>query len=199
MTAESPRWIRGVPSGAQERTGLPRGFPRSSVKPCPELPASYNLLSPAMTGRPSSVVLHSAAAKASLEATARWLEDQPGWGFEPPGGKGGDKGALVDQAVLKREQSEEEMAVGGGSPGVAPIVVGRSVQAPASGAGPGIESRRSGYRKSVLFLHPCRRASSDGRDRPGVGLPCDSAAGGGDQSLGLGPARLWPPAPPAAS
>ena len=32
------------------------------------------------------------AAKASLEATARWLERIPGCGFEPPGGIGGDAG-----------------------------------------------------------------------------------------------------------
>ena len=52
-----------------------------------------------------------------------------------PGLEGGDELALVDQAVLKREQSEEEMAVGGGGHGVAPIVVGRS------GAGPGLRGR----------------------------------------------------------
>ena len=52
-----------------------------------------------------------------------------------PGLEGGDQGALVDQAVLKREQSEEEMAVGGGGHGVAPIVVGRA------GAGPGLRGR----------------------------------------------------------
>ena len=52
-----------------------------------------------------------------------------------PGLEGGDELALVDQAVLKREQSEEEMAVGGGSHGVAPIVVGRS------GKGPSLRGR----------------------------------------------------------
>ena len=45
--------------------------------------------------------------------------------------------ALVDQAVLQREQSEEEMAVGGGGHGMAPIVGGRSGEGPGLGAGPG--------------------------------------------------------------
>ena len=44
---------------------------------------------------------------------------------ERPGLEGGDELALVDEAVLKREQSEQEMAVGGGGHGMAPIVVGR--------------------------------------------------------------------------
>jgi hypothetical protein len=39
---------------------------------------------------------------------------------ERPRLEGGQKLALVDQPVLKREQSEEEMAVGGGSHGMAP-------------------------------------------------------------------------------
>jgi hypothetical protein len=43
-----------------------------------------------------------------------------------PGLEGKDELALVDQAVLKREQSEQEMAVRGGGHGGAPIVVGRS-------------------------------------------------------------------------
>jgi hypothetical protein len=56
-------------------------------------------------------------------------------------------------------------------------------------------SRFTGHR--CIFAagkRPCaqswRRASSDGRDRPRVGLPCDSAAGRGDPSVGLasGPA-----------
>jgi hypothetical protein len=49
--------------------------------------------------------------------------------------EGGDELDLVDEAVLKCKQSKEEMAVGGGSHGVAPIVVGRS------GAGPGLRGR----------------------------------------------------------
>ena len=52
-----------------------------------------------------------------------------------PGLEGGDEGALVDQSVLKREQSEQEMAVGGGGHGVVSIVVGRA------GAGPGLRGR----------------------------------------------------------
>src|SRR5262249_33289030 len=45
-----------------------------------------------------------------------------------PGLEGGDELALVDQAVLEREQAEEQVAVGvgaghrWGSPGIAPIV-----------------------------------------------------------------------------
>ena len=61
--------------------------------------------------------------------------------------------ALVDQAVLKREQSEQEMTVCGGHD-MAPIVVGGSGTGPASWAGLGIESRVTDYRKSALHLHP---------------------------------------------
>jgi hypothetical protein len=39
-----------------------------------------------------------------------------------PSLEGGDEGALIDQAGLKRERSEEEMAVCGGSHDMAPIV-----------------------------------------------------------------------------
>ena len=42
----------------------------------------------------------------------------------------GDELALVDQPVLKSEQSEQEMAVRGGGHGGAPIVVGRSGEGP---------------------------------------------------------------------
>ena len=42
-----------------------------------------------------------------------------------PGLEGGDKPALVDQAILNCEQSEQQMAVGGGHD-KAPIVVGRA-------------------------------------------------------------------------
>ena len=82
-----------------------------------------------------------------------------------PGLEGGDELALVDQAVLKREQSEEEMAVGGGSHGVAPIVVGRSGEAPASVAGPDIKSHRA--RLSQVRNCLCIRAgvSPDSVDR----------------------------------
>src|SRR5262249_51779892 len=65
-----------------------------------------------------------------------------------PGLEGGDQGALVDQPVLKREQSEEEMAVGGGVHGVAPNSGGRWGGGPSLGAGPGITSHRADYRKS---------------------------------------------------
>jgi hypothetical protein len=51
-----------------------------------------------------------------------------------PGLEGGDEDALVDQAVLKGEQSEKEMAVGGGHD-MAPIVGDRS------GAGPSLRGR----------------------------------------------------------
>lgn len=54
-----------------------------------------------------------------------------------------------------------------------------------AGAGPGIESRRSDYRRSAMPLHPRRGMSSDGVDRRGVGLPCDSAASPRDQSPSL--------------
>ena len=42
-----------------------------------------------------------------------------------PGLERGDELAVVDQPVLKREQSEQEMAVGGGGHDMAPIVVDR--------------------------------------------------------------------------
>ena len=64
---------------------------------------------------------------------------------EGPGLEGGDELALVDQAVLKREQSEEEMAVGGGSSwrdsghSVVPDSTGHGT-APEPGRGEGIES-----------------------------------------------------------
>jgi hypothetical protein len=46
-----------------------------------------------------------------------------------PRNPGGDEGALVDQAVLKREQPEEPMAVGGGQARLRSSSVER-VQAP---------------------------------------------------------------------
>ena len=42
-------------------------------------------------------------------------------------------------------------------------------KAPASGAGPGVESPRLDYRKSATHLHPYVSALSDGRDRFRVG------------------------------
>ena len=42
-------------------------------------------------------------------------------------------------------------------------------KAPASGAGPGVESPRLDYRKSDTHLHPYVSALSDGRDRFRVG------------------------------
>ena len=44
---------------------------------------------------------------------------------------------LVDQSVLEREQSEEEMAVGGGGHGMSPIIGGRSGESPGIGGRPG--------------------------------------------------------------
>jgi hypothetical protein len=54
-----------------------------------------------------------------------------------PGLEGGDERALVDQPILKCDQSEEEMAVGGGGHGVAPIVVGRLREGPCLWGRPG--------------------------------------------------------------
>ena len=51
--------------------------------------------------------------------------------------KGEHELALVDQAVLKREQSEQEMAVSGGGHGMSPIVGGRSGESPGIGGRPG--------------------------------------------------------------
>ena len=84
-----------------------------------------------------------------------------------PGLEGGDELALVDQAVLKREQSEEEMAVGGGGHGMAPIVVGRAGAGPGLGAGPASSPigpiiagppclciRAAGCRRTALIVPP---------------------------------------------
>jgi hypothetical protein len=64
-----------------------------------------------------------------------------------PGLEGGDKLYLVDQAVLKGEQSEQEMAVGGSTHGVAPIVVGRA------GTGPVLRSWPRDPVASVALSH----------------------------------------------
>ncbi len=79
--------------------------------------------------------------------------------------------ALVDQAVLKREQSEEAMAVGGGGHDMAPIIGGRSGAIPSLRGRRGVHQRRSDYRKSGMRLHLCRGALSDGRDRGRVSAP----------------------------
>ena len=55
---------------------------------------------------------------------------------ERPGLEGGDKLALVDQAVLQGEQSEKEMAFSGGHD-MAPIVGGRSGEGSGLGSRPG--------------------------------------------------------------
>ena len=86
--------------------------------------------------------------------------------------------ALVDQAVLKGEQSEQEMAVGCGSHDMVPKSGDRSVRGPASGAGPGNKWHAANYLKSGLHLNCLLR--DDARRRThlrGVSLRCDSAAG----------------------
>jgi hypothetical protein len=96
-----------------------------------------------------------AGAGVGIEVTPgdEWGGQAPGL-VAGPGLEGGDKGALVDQAALKREQSEEEMAVCRGNHGVAPIVVGRAGAGPASVAGPGSRSHLADYRRSAIPLHP---------------------------------------------
>ncbi len=69
-----------------------------------------------------------------VAATDEVVGQAPGF-VTGPRSEGGDKGALVDKPDLKSEQSEKEMAVCGGSHGVAPIGVGRSA------AGHGIRGR----------------------------------------------------------
>jgi hypothetical protein len=91
-----------------------------------------------------------------------------------PGLEGGDELALVDQAVLEREQTEEEMSVGGGGHGKSPIVGGRSGGSPSLGAGPGIASRGSDYRRSAMPLHPRRGMLS----KPGLDLSTPPAYSG---------------------
>ena len=77
-----------------------------------------------------------------------------------PGLEGGDELALVDQPVLKCEQSEQEMAVRGGGHGMAPICSGRTSTALMSGTGPEFRSWSPDYRNSARHLHPCRCAAS---------------------------------------
>ena len=55
---------------------------------------------------------------------------------ERPGLEGVHELALVDQTVLKREQSEQEMAISGGHD-MAPIGGGRSGKSPSLGSLPG--------------------------------------------------------------
>ena len=73
---------------------------------------------------------------------------------ERPGLEGGHELALVDEPVLEREQSEEEMAVGGGGHGEAPghgVVPGTTDHGTEPGPGWGIGSVASG-----LFSHGVR-------------------------------------------
>ena len=117
------------------------------------------------------ILARAAAAKSSLYSRRPLGAGQLAAGFQVvgqafrlvagPGLKGKHELALVDQAVLKRQQSEEEMAVGGGGHDKAPIVVGRSGAGPSLGAGPGIKLHRADYRRFAMRLHPWRRARSD--------------------------------------
>ena len=90
-----------------------------------------------------------------------------------PGLEGGDELALVDQPVLKREQSEEEMAVGGGGHGMAPIVVGRSGEGPSLGGRPGNRVASAGLSQ---VRHAFASAPSRGMHRVDVNVA--AVAGG---------------------
>ena len=77
-----------------------------------------------------------------------------------PGLEGGHELALVDQARLKREQSEEEMAVGGGGHGEAPrhdVIPGTTDHGHGAPVARGA-SRRGYYRMHVRAVHPRRSA-----------------------------------------
>ena len=99
--------------------------------------------------------------QATLARVARAKVGQAPGFVAGPGLEGGDELALVNQAVLQREQSEEEMAVGGGSHGMAPNSGGRWGAGPSLGAGPGIQLHRADYCRFAMRLHPYRRARSD--------------------------------------
>ena len=69
--------------------------------------------------------------------------------------------ALLYEAGLQGQQSEEEMAVGGGSHDMAPILsIGQRPRPP--GPAQGSDRIRADYRRSAIPLHPCRGVSSDG-------------------------------------
>ncbi len=76
--------------------------------------------------------------------------------FERPGLKGRHELDLVDDAILKREQAEKEMAVSGDH-GETPIHGRRSGRAPRSSrTNPGIEPRRWHYRMPERHLYARR-------------------------------------------
>ena len=61
-----------------------------------------------------------------------------------PGLEGGDELGLVDQAVLKGQQAEEQVAVGVDGHGTVSRGGGRLGEGPGLGGGPGIERRARG-------------------------------------------------------
>ena len=122
-----------------------------------------------------------------------------------PGLEGGDELALVDQAVLKREQSEEQVAVGGEAamgrvsrePGT---VVARS--APAPGACGRAAVDRLDYLMAVWPMQPRVRRSPIGSAGPAVPLrprayfPCRNRAA---ERSGAFPRQRPRPSRPTAS
>ena len=94
--------------------------------------------------------------------------------------KGEHEVALVDQAVLKSPTIEEEMAVGGGSHGVAPIVVGRA------GARAGLQGR-PGYQFASERLSQVRHPFAS--VRRGVVRPPSFLRRSESQGLDTNPAR----------
>jgi hypothetical protein len=79
-----------------------------------------------------------AGAGVGVEVTPgdEWVGQAPGF-VAGPGLEGSHELDLVDQAVLKREQSEQEMAVSGGGHDRSPIGGGRSGDSPGIGGRPG--------------------------------------------------------------
>src|SRR5262249_12794716 len=101
--------------------------------------------------------LGASQVAASLQVVGQAL------GFvERPGLEGGEKLPRVDQAVLKREQSEKEMAVSDGGHGIAPFGGGRSGRPQHRGPARELSSVWLDYRKSSMDLH-VYRSSSDNR------------------------------------
>ena len=66
-----------------------------------------------------------------------------------PGAERGDELVAGDHPVLEREQSEEEMAIGGGGHGEAPV---HDVVPPKSGLGTAPESGHKGRRRIEVIL-----------------------------------------------
>ena len=107
------------------------------------------------SGSPPWAAMCSAASASSRARRAGVrAPDRPGSqrsaGRRPrPGAERGDELVAGDHPVLEREQSEEEMAIGGGGHGEAPV---HDVVPPKSGLGTAPESGHKGRRRIEVIL-----------------------------------------------